>query len=171
MQWICAWCNADITPKTDPAPEQKLISHGICPGCARSLLASQGVALQEFLDGLAAPVVLVDASVRITALNQAARIALETSHERAQHQSFGQVFDCSHARVPGGCGKLFHCSGCAIRTAVETTHVTGNPQSNVPATLVRGSDSAADASLLVSTFKSGGVVALRVEGLAPLAAD
>lgn len=142
-----------------------MVSHGICESCAAIFLKVPGVPLQAFIEGLAVPIVVIDGNFRLRAFNQAAEMALGKTAGDTLEQLPGKVFDCENSRLSGGCGKTIHCSGCAIRLAIEETYRTGRPQMDVRATLIRPSTSSADASLFIHTFRAGDAVVLRVDGL------
>jgi len=140
------------------------ISHGICEGCLNNLEFQQGVPLQRYLDSIPLPVVVVDRSVVVKAANRTACEALHKEPlEMVQHLA-GNVFECAHARLPEGCGKTVHCSGCVIRRSVTRTYETGEPQAAVPAMLRRGGEGhAPDIALTITTVRSGDTVLLRVD--------
>jgi len=140
------------------------ISHGICEGCLNNLEFQQGVPLQRYLDSIPLPVVVVDRHVVVKAVNRAASESLcKEPREMVQHLA-GNVFECSHARLPEGCGGTVHCSGCAIRRSVMRTYETGEPQAGVPAMLRRGgAGHPPDIALTITTVRSGDVVMLRVD--------
>jgi hypothetical protein len=80
----------------------------------------------------------------------------------------GDVFECANATLPGGCGRTVHCSGCAIRKAVEQTWETGTPQVRVPATLqARDATALPVVALEISTEKVGEQVLLRIDWADP----
>jgi hypothetical protein len=165
MRWICAWCQSDIPSLNRTPSDDDRISHGICVRCADALLAQNGIPLQSFIEKIDTPILVVDDDVRVQSLNRAASDLLRHQPDLSLRPLAGTVFDCIHAHQPEGCGRTVHCSGCAIRLAVAQTFKTGQPQIDVPATLSFPSDSPQDAQLLISTFKSGEAVALRVQEL------
>lgn len=81
----------------------------------------------------------------------------------------GDVFECENARLPEGCGKTFHCSGCTIRNTVMDTVETGKANRKVKAYLNPQSLNESNRfELLISTEKIGGVVFLKVEEIQQL---
>jgi hypothetical protein len=140
------------------------ISHGICESCVDNFTFQQGVPFQRYLDSIAVPVLAVDRYVVVKAVNQKACDVLgKDPREIVQHLG-GNVFECAHARLPEGCGRTIHCSGCVIRKSVTRTFETGEPQINVPATLRRrGLDHPSPVVLFITTVKSEDVVMLRVD--------
>lgn len=141
-----------------------MVSHGICPACVSNLTFQQGVSLHQFLDDFELPVLVVDGDVQVTDANAAACRVLGKEADELRGHRGGEVFECAHARLPGGCGRTLHCSGCAIRRSVTTTYRTGEPQSMVPASLSRGDpDDPSSIALSITTVKVGDLVLLRVE--------
>jgi hypothetical protein len=171
MKRICAWCRQGMGSVEGTMLPDTEISHGICSSCRDNFEFQMGVPLQKYLDSLPLPVLAVDRSVVVKASNARACHALgKDPREVIQHRG-GNVFECSHARLPEGCGGTVHCSGCAIRRSVERTYETGEPQIRVPAVLKReGPGSVSDVALIITTVKSGEVVLLQVEDLEASAA-
>jgi hypothetical protein len=166
MKRICAWCRQEMGSVEGTVLPDAEISHGICRSCCDNFEFQKGVPLQRYLDSLPLPVLAVDRSVVVKASNAQACNGLgKDPREVIQHLG-GNVFECSHARLPEGCGGTVHCSGCAIRRSVERTYETGEPQIRVPAVLKReGHGSVSDVALIITTVKSGDVVLLQVEDL------
>jgi PAS domain-containing protein len=167
MERICAWCGKDLGKiKTEPDIEY-LISHGICDECAFHLLSEVGLPLREYLDHLDAPVLVVDEDGNVKTANQQAQALLKKDLPAIEDYPGGQVFECSHAQLPEGCGRTIHCSGCTIRRTVLDTLNTGNPAHQVPATVAcRGTGGLDRAHYLISTEKFGDVVLLRIDRVA-----
>jgi PAS domain-containing protein len=140
------------------------ISHGICGSCADNFTFQQGVPFQRYLDSIPVPVLAVDRFVVVKAVNRKACDMLgKEPREIIQHLG-GNVFECAHARLPEGCGRTIHCSGCVIRKSVTRTFETGEPQMSVPATLRRTDpDHPSAVVLFITTVRSGDVVMLRVD--------
>jgi hypothetical protein len=165
MKLVCAWCGVTIER---PGYSQTLdpgASHGMCPACFEALLSQErGVSLQRHIDSIPIPILLVDSNDGVVTMNAEACSLLGKKLDPTARPPFGQVFDCIHSRLPEGCGRTIHCSGCVIRRSVATTFETGEPQVLVPATLsVESPDRLSDAVLTVTTVKRGGVVLLRIE--------
>ena len=164
MKLRCAWCGGAIE---HPGHKETLdlgTSHGMCSTCAAALAREErGVSLQEHLDSILLPVLLVDESNSVAAMNTTARALFGNVFDK-ESQFLGRVFDCLHSRSSEGCGRSIHCSGCAIRRSVTRTFDTGEAQMSVPATLSRSSpDQLSDVVLAVTTIKMGGLVLLRLE--------
>ncbi len=167
MKAVCAWCGASIPCSGETEPSCTEISHGICVPCAENLRFGKGVSLQRFIDSFPVPVLVVDADCRTEGMNKSA-LQLARRSASVQHELLGPVFTCVNSRMPGGCGRTIHCSGCAIRMAVTHTFATGELQLS-PATLVVGdSDQPAEVCLIITTIKTDGMVLLRLQRLNPL---
>jgi hypothetical protein len=147
-----------------------LVSHGICGECINNLTFQNGVSYQDYIDSLSAPVLLLvvhaDTYLITKQVNAKASAVLQKEPREIVQHLAGNVFECAHARLPEGCGRTVHCSGCTIRRAVMDTYRTGIPQSMVPATLKRNrSDRSERVDLFVTTVKTGEMVVLRIEEL------
>jgi len=144
-----------------------IVSHGICAECGFHLRAQLGMPLMEYLDGIPVPIVLVDENLAIRGANRPARMFLLKDLDAAIGRLCGDVFECANARLPGGCGETVHCSGCAIRNAATDTFQTGAEHLDIPAVFKKDRPGAyEEADVLISTWKAGDVVLLRVVGLA-----
>ena len=167
MKLVCAWCGSAIErPGYEGKPDSS-ISHGMCPTCCQVLDSQQrGVPLRRHIDSIPIPLLLVDADNTTLAMNAKACEILGRTPESSMGAQFGLVFDCVHYRLPEGCGRTFHCSGCVIRKSVAATFETGEPQVLVPATLsIDTPDQLSNADLTITTVKRDGVVLLRIENL------
>lgn len=122
--------------------------------------------MQRFLDSLEQPVLAVDGECRIQVANVQACEVLGKTRESMRNELLGRVFSCAHSRLPEGCGRAIHCSGCSIRRAVTRTYETGEAQLFVPATLRPDrANECTEIALKITTIKADGVVLLRVEDL------
>jgi hypothetical protein len=139
------------------------ISHGICSNCQDNVIFQEGVSLQRYIDSLAIPIFVVDSNIRVKAVNRrACQVLGKEPTEVVQHLG-GNVFECEHARLPGGCGGTIHCSGCTIRKTVTKCFATGKPQSMIPAYL--NPDLPTSKTLSITTMKVSDFVMLRVDHL------
>jgi len=164
LKRICAWCGADLDPEGIGTIEGGPITHGICRPCMANLLGEVGTPLQEFLESLEVPILLVSGNLEVEALNPDAIPWVQEEFERVEGLLGGEVFQCANAQLPGGCGRTRNCSACSIRNSVEHTHATGEALEGVPATLNTVSADAEEAfDLRVSTEKVGDRVLLRIE--------
>jgi PAS domain-containing protein len=164
MRRSCAWCGKELGGPASDRQADQIISHGLCERCAHHLHAQMGLPLLEYLDGLGAPIVVVDADVTVRMANQRACALLKRDLSMVQGKKGGEVFECAYALLPGGCGYTMHCSGCAIRRAVTETYRTGRSCLRVPACLHPDTPGAErEVELLISTEKVGEVVLLRID--------
>ncbi len=155
--WKCAWCERE-----DPSRGEGFTTHGICESCANEQLAKSPIPLKRYLEGLDQPVLAVDGDAIATACNRAALDLLPGS-EPPEGKRGGDVFNCVHARNPEGCGRTIHCSACTIRQAVTRTHLTGEPEVLVPATLKAGDpDHPSAVAMTITTVKRGELVLLMI---------
>ena len=164
MRTICAWCLKDLGPVKGSVHPDTECSHGICSNCFDNLDFQQGVSLQQFIDSFAMPIVMVNSNVVVAAVNQAACKILGKDPAEIVHHLGGNVFECERARLPEGCGKTIHCSGCTIRRAVTRCFTTGEPQIKIPAYV--NPDSPLMLTLTITVVKVGATVALRIDHLA-----
>ncbi len=168
MRRVCAWCNKDLGVVASHHDETYPITHGVCHECKMALTFQSGETLHNYLDGLNAPVVLVDFEGRIKTANLSARSALGKDLSAIEDVDGGTVFECAYARLPEGCGNTVHCSGCTIRRSVMATLATGKSLLNVPATLnVKDPVNPEKVSLHISTEKAGKLVLLRIDDMGP----
>jgi PAS domain-containing protein len=160
---ICSWCGAHMGGGGEADPGA-LVSHGICPRCAFHFNAELGMPLREFLDGLDAPVVVMDDDARVRLANERALALLGKSVEAITGELGGDVFECRYARLPEGCGRTQHCVGCTVRRAVTATYETGIAVERQPAHVDRGTgDAPSVMRFLISTTKGRDVVFLRMD--------
>jgi len=123
-----------------------------------------GVELEEFLNSLKLPVLVVNGTGVIVTGNDYARKLLRKGPVEIEGYRGGEVFECAYARLPEGCGNTMHCSGCTIRRTVMETHGTGKSFLRVPATLNTGApQKPAGIELLISTEKIAELVLLRID--------
>jgi len=121
---VCCYCKKPV--KTIPS-EQDETSHGVCDRCLPLMVRELGQPMQEYLDELKAPVLVVQDNARVISANAAARKLLSKEQLEICGELAGDVIGCSHAREPGGCGRTRHCKSCAIRQCVTHTLETGEP--------------------------------------------
>ena len=164
MIQVCAWCRRELGRVSSCRYGDDELSHGICPDCVSNFTYQKGVPLHEYLESLLQPVLVVDDDVQVLAANASACRVLGREVPDLLMQRGGPVFECAHARLPEGCGRTVHCSGCAIRRAVTTTFETGRPNERVPATLSRKDpDRPSSIARFITTVKAGHRVLLRIE--------
>jgi len=163
MQVICQYCQSPIRSIPETGAEKERISHGVCADCLPRLVRDYGYSLQEFLDVLSAPVLVMQNQGRVLAANQAALTKLDKSQIEISGELTGDVIGCVHAREPGGCTRTVHCQSCVIRSTVARTHETGEPCLGVPAFADVGILSGDErVEFLISTRKQDDVVVLEI---------
>lgn len=112
-------------------------TYGICEDCISNFQAQEGIPLREYIENISAPVLLIDGEGKVVTANSAAEVLLGKPLPEIEGFMGGAVFECAHARLPEGCGKTVHCSGCTIRRTIMHTYTTGQDQRHVPAYLNR----------------------------------
>ncbi len=79
-------------------------------------------------------------------------------------QLCGDVIECAHADLPGGCGKTEFCAACAIRNSVTQTLATGRDLRNIAVLQQRKTTHGIrTVPFLVTTEKVGPFVFLQVD--------
>lgn len=143
-------------------------SHGLCSECGDNMVFQGGAPLQQYIDALSVPVVILSAEASVLGSNRLAREATGVNQKPGDGCLVGEVFECAYARWPAGCGHTVHCSGCAIRKAIEETALTGVSQWKVPAVLKLTEGFPIDRiAMWITTRKMGGVVLLRIDRAVP----
>ena len=167
MRRVCAWCGKDLDEAAGPGREaQEVITHGVCRDCAHHLFAQIGMPLLEYLDGLEAPIVVVDGEGTVQTANEHARALVQKDLPAIEGFRGGDVFECAYASLPEGCGHTVHCSGCTIRQTVMNTFRTGQSTLRTPAYLNRETpDGVQQTQLLISTERVEDVVLLRIDAV------
>jgi PAS domain-containing protein len=160
MKTLCAWCLRDMT-KGETRRQSEPVSHGICPDCRNTFDFQEGVSLQQYIESIPYPILVVNEDMRVSFGNAKAYKILGKAPESATGHLHGEVFECAHSRLPEGCGGTVCCSGCAIRHTVNRTFQTGEGQRQIPATLKRNES---DVSLQITTVNVGDIVLLRIDG-------
>ncbi len=165
MKKVCAWCNREM--EAGEGGDQSVngfVSHGICHECADNVEFQLGVSIRKFLNSFPVPVILTDLDGRAVTANSKALNLVNKELVAIKHALLGNVFECAYSRLPGGCGKTIHCSGCTIRRAVQDTFISGRPSVNLPATIACNRKGVGEViSLLISTEKALNYVILKVE--------
>lgn len=164
MRRICAWCQTGLGEVESEADSENTITHGICPSCTTRLSSERGEHLQEFLDRLGVPVLLVESDVRVLTANKPARELLGKGLGEIEGRRGGEVIECVHASEPGGCGQTAHCKACTIRKTVLETFETGKSCLHVQAYPdIQFGQEVKTMSLEISTEKVADVVLLRID--------
>lgn len=164
MKTVCAWCDKVMRTESLDFHKDNIITHGICDDCAGLMLWPKRPEVMDFLDGLGAPVIVVDASGNACSANKQARTLLQKDLPDIEGLKGGVVFECAFAQLPEGCGNTIHCDGCTIRNTVMDTFMSGNSHLKTPAGLTRGTtDNHIELQFLISTEKVKDVVLLRID--------
>ena len=128
MKSVCAWCQADLGEVESEAHLEDSITHGICSSCVARLRSSyleRSESLQDFLDRLGVPVLLLESDARVLTGNKLARDLLGKGLGDLEGRRGGEVIECTHSKTPEGCGQTVHCKTCTIRNTVLETFETG----------------------------------------------
>ena len=126
MERTCGVCQTPFdAPREDREP--------ICPACRQDAFVRARKPLREYLDSLAAAVLLVDDDARVKLANRKALELLQKDPGSLEGRYAGDAIECVHARESGGCGKTEHCRTCTIRGTVLETYHTGRPRVRIPA--------------------------------------
>jgi len=161
MKTVCSFCDTVINPGTSSGDP---VSHGVCSVCYDRILNEFGFNVKHFLDQLDVPVFIVDSDVNILAANTLALELAGQPMEKIRGNLCGEALKCINAVRPKGCGKTEYCPDCGIRSAVHETFTTGKPLVSRSAILVRrASETIEKIPFLVSTWKQGNVVLLRLQ--------
>lgn len=134
VEIICSYCHTKIGEK-EPSDCHD-ISHGMCLKC-RDYFIQQwgGMKLGEYLDTFSRPIMAVDTSGRIMAVNDALAQMMGADRSEVPGLLGGEFMECQFARLPEGCGNTIHCKECTIRNTVMETMTSGVGLKRVPATL------------------------------------
>ena len=164
MNRVCSRCGEELEPVVTDIHPGFVVSRGLCLKCSHHLLAQRGMPLLQYLDGLSAPVAVVDSEGVLEAANTQLCELVNQELSSVRGKRGGDVFGCEYAGLPGGCGHTAHCSACTIRRAVTETLRTGRSQECIPASLQEGSPGLArPVELLISTERVGSHVLLRID--------
>lgn len=167
MEKQCAWCR-----KVLPASETKIsssshtISHGICEECADFLLTNKpGRKLQDFLDTLHEPIMIINDEGIICGANHAAQKTLHKPLEHLLNELPGDAMECAYARLQEGCGRTEHCKACTIRHTVMGTHADSKPRLEVTSIqdILTQDGTIKETRFVISTEKRGKYVFVRID--------
>lgn len=164
MKKVCAWCSKDLGTAADEKHDENAISHGICRDCIDKYFGPTKMKLNEFLDKIAAPVVVIGENSEITSANTRAQKYVNKEFSEMQGQQPGDIFECLYAQHDEGCGNTVHCSGCTLRNTIMDTHETGKSNIKVPATLNKSYEhDSKNIEMYISTEKVKDLVLLRID--------
>lgn len=141
------------------------VTHGICSHCALEVTSGVPRTAGEILDLIGEPVFLIDDNGVVQGANRAASEMLNKELPGIKGQLGGDVFECSYARQPEGCGRTVHCKTCAIRNIVMDTLHSGHGFDKVPAfQSIDTEDGPVTMRFVITTEKVGEQVLLRIDG-------
>lgn len=166
MKVVCAWCKSELGSKAEDSDALGgyAVSHGLCDTCARHLMAQAGMPLEQYLNGLEAPVAVVGPTGLVQTANAKARAMLGKEIGQISGLPGGDVFECEYALLPEGCGNTVHCTACTIRNTVMDSFQTGVTHVHVSARLNQMTPSGPQVvALSISTERVGDVVLLRID--------
>jgi PAS domain-containing protein len=168
MEKVCAWCKKSMGTVEATAFAQDVITHGMCEECMLKMASGMTKSIDDFLDTLECPVLMLEEDNTFSTANQQACEILEKSREDLVGKKPGDVLECPHSKEPGGCGLQVHCKSCVIRQAVKRTYETGQACRDIPAIPdLQQFGSKKETKFLISTEKVGKMVLLRVERASP----
>lgn len=165
MRRVCAWCNEDLGGAPESSGD---VTHGMCQRCRFHVYASRGMGIHSYLEGLGAPLVVVDGEGRISAANRSARAMLDKGYPEILDLPGGEVFECAYAHLPGGCGQTEHCDACSMRRAVMETLRSGEGSDCTVTLRQKGGAGFVALGLHVSRESDGSVVLLRINSVRPV---
>ncbi len=168
LKKICAWCGAELGTVESTAVSEHPITHGMCLMCARKILEREGDFMDDFLNELGVPLLLVKEDTSLHVMNKQAVDLIVKRLRKPQGQTLrpGELLSCIHSKAPGGCGKTVHCKSCAIRNAVFETYATGNPLVKLRSYPdVQVDDEVKTMCFEITTEKLGEFVLLRIDDL------
>ncbi|MBI5576736.1 MAG: hypothetical protein HY896_10300 [Deltaproteobacteria bacterium] len=159
----CAWCGSPLAPVDKTADE--IITHCFCRGCREDLFTRQeSCSLQEYLDRLNIPILLLNSDAGIVTGNHAACKNLGIDHRHVDGRRWGDAIECINSRLPGGCGKSVHCRICTVRATVTDTYLTSQNHYQVRAFADCATpEGVRKIRFLISTEKLGDLVLLRID--------
>jgi hypothetical protein len=161
----CAWCRKDLKAKEEYAFTGE-ISHGACSKCALDLTKNAPRTAADILSLIKEPIFVVGANRMIRAANRSGAELLGKGLPDIEDHLGGDAFECTYARLEGGCGNTEHCKTCAIRNTVMDTLTTGRGHVTVPAyQSINTPDGARVLMFLISTEKAGDQVLLRIDSV------
>lgn len=159
MRIICSYCRKGMGKK-EPF-EDKRVSHSMCPECYDYFSEQMhGMSLDKYLDRFDTPIIIVNATGRIVALNQMAEDMTGKSRHEVIGLLGGEAMECAYARLPEGCGKTVHCETCTIRRTVMAAMESGKKQLHVPVQLQKVNQKI---TMVISTDKIGDLVRIVIE--------
>ncbi|MFH2202472.1 MAG: hypothetical protein ABIJ96_05125 [Elusimicrobiota bacterium] len=127
MKRICAWCRNEMPSAGAEQDSSAMVTHGICAACEARLFPQDAISLQQALEKMDVPILLLESDVVTVTGNRRARELLGRTLSEIRGVKGGELIRCVNSAGPGGCGRSEHCAGCVIRETVQTTYATGRP--------------------------------------------
>lgn len=125
MNYVCAWCSKLLdVPAGQVSPEEGT-SHGICDDCSLTFIGIRKVPLEQLVNRVSVPVMVIASDCRIAGANPAVAALLGKTPEAIAGRLPGEAIDCVGACMPGGCGHSEICPACVFRRNVEATAQDG----------------------------------------------
>jgi PAS domain-containing protein len=166
MKRVCTRCGNEMGAVSHGKETAAVVTRNLCETCSSPSDGPTRISLLEFLDTLAAPVILFDSERRAVAANRRAGEYLGKAPETVAGFKGGDVFNCRYARLPEGCGNTTHCSGCTLRRLILDTLLLEKEYRNVPVYVGRSENSEPrEPDFLVSTEKKFSLVLLRIDAV------
>ena len=163
MRRVCAWCNKILGEEENYAAEG-CVTHGICSVCAIRITNFKTRTANEILSLIIEPIFVLDTDGRVQAVNNSGKKMLGKDSIEIEDKLGGDAFECSYAKLDGGCGNTVHCKTCTIRNIIMDTLSTGQGYLNVPAfQSINTNDGTKILKFRISTEKVENCVLLRIE--------
>ncbi len=89
MKRVCAWCSKDMGIVPSENQSKRIITHGIYEECIDKIFAGLGTELGAFVDGLAAPVLVVEETGSVVTVNKQTRALLQKELPDIKHYMLG----------------------------------------------------------------------------------
>jgi hypothetical protein len=129
--------------------------------------------LQAIFDALPQPIFIVDADLRVEAMNLAAQPLVGQAPSIVYRQRGGEVLHCVHRNDhPGGCGKGRACTTCAVRQSVNAAFLQQRIVRRPTTMVLDGPTGPKEVHLLVTTapltFEGKNAVVLTLEEVSEL---
>ena len=159
----CSRCKIQIAGMD--AVTLKPVTATLCPRCLDYFELQEVTDICQYLENLPAPILVVDGDNVVRGANTLACKTISKDFPSIHNLRGGDVFECAHARLPEGCGRTIHCSGCTIRKAILDTLSTGNAFSKISVDVLQntaGKDR--KVTFQISTQRMANCVLLQIEG-------
>ena len=134
MRVICCYCRKEI--RTKPS-ELDGVSHGVCDACLPLMVRELGQPMQEYLDELQAPVLVVQDNARVISANAAARKLMSKEEIEICGELAGDVIGAYSFDSPLKPGDRLVFTDMAHYTMVKNNTFNGI---NLPAIVLRTRD-------------------------------